>query len=278
MNVIVTGSSGFIGRHVVDDLKFCGHVVTEVDIDNGKDIIDLTDDDFAGVDAVIHLAAYSLIKSRENPSEAFRVNVGGLVHILELCVRNNVKLIMASASSVYGVPEHVPVYESYPLNPVSIYGVSKQSMEGIVRIYHNIKKLDYLIFRFTNVYGPGQVNGIVPASIDNIRNGRPITLTGTGTQTRDFVFIDDVVHFLVRGLENDKTGVFNLGSGIETSMITLVQSIGRLVGNAPTILYTASDSDERERFCAGVRKLRGVFKQRPVTKLEDGLIATIGDL
>jgi len=278
MNIIVTGSSGFIGSHIVSDLKFCGHEVIEVDIDSGIDVMSLDDHDFVDIDAVIHLAAYSLIKSRENPAEAFRVNVGGLVHILELCVRNDVKLIMASASSVYGVPAYVPVNESHTLNPVSIYGVTKRSMEDIVEIYHKTKGLEYLIFRFTNVYGPGQVNGIIPTAIDNIKNGRPITLTGTGMQTRDFVFVDDVVHFIVRGLENDKTGIFNLGSGIETSMITLVHSIGRLVGNAPVILYTASDCDERERFCAGVRKLRGVFKQVPITSLKDGLIATIGDL
>jgi UDP-glucose 4-epimerase len=278
MNVIVTGSSGFIGRHVVADLKFCGHEVIEVDIDSGIDVTSLDDHDFVDIDAVIHLAAYSLIKSRENPAEAFRVNVGGLVHILELCAKHDVKLIMASASSVYGVPDYVPVNESHKLNPVSIYGVSKRSMESIVDIYHKTKGLDYLIFRFTNVYGPGQVNGIVPASIDNVKNDLPITLTGTGTQTRDFVFIDDVVHFVVRGLENDKTGIFNLGSGTETSMITLVHAIGEHVGNAPIVLYTASDEDERERFCASVRKLRGIFKQVPMTSLNDGLIATIGDL
>lgn len=278
MNIIVTGSSGFIGRHVVDDLKFGGHEVIEVDVDRGIDVMSLDDHDFVDIDAVIHLAAYSLIKSRENPAEAFRVNVGGLVHILELCVENDVKLIMASASSVYGVPEYLPVNESHNLNPVSIYGVTKRSMEDIVEIYHKTKGLDYLVFRFTNVYGPGQVNGIIPATIDNVKNDLPITLTGTGTQTRDFVFIDDVVHFVVRGLEKDKAGIFNLGSGVETSVITLVHSIGELVGNAPVVLYSAADDDERERFCASIRKLRGVFKQAPITSLKDGLIATIGDL
>lgn len=278
MKIIVTGSSGFIGRHVVNALEFCGHGVSEVDIDNGKDITDLTDEDFKSIDAVIHLATYSLIKSREDPAEAFRVNVGGLVHLLELCVENNVKLIMASASSVYGVPAYLPVNESHSLKPVSIYGVTKRSMEDIVEIYHKTKGLDYLVFRFTNVYGPGQVNGIVPATINNIKNGSPITLTGTGMQTRDFVFIDDVVYFILRGLESDKTGVYNLGSGIETSIRSIVYIIGDLIGEKPLVLYTDSDDDERERFCTSMRKLRGIFKQTPTTSLEDGLIATIGKL
>lgn len=276
MKIIITGSSGFIGRHVVDALSSSGDDVVEVDIDSGKDILDLGNDDFDGVDAVIHLAAYSLIKSRENPAEAFRVNVGGLVHIIELCAKNNVKLIMASASSVYGVPEYVPVNESHVHKPVSIYGVTKLAMENIVEIYHKTHGLNYLIFRFTNVYGPGQANGIIPTTIDNIKNSRTITLTGTGMQTRDFVFIDDVVHFIVRGLEEDKVGTYNLGSGVETAIVMLVRTIGNILGDAPVVMYTKSDSDERERFCAGIRKLGGIFHQRPTTALSDGLLDTVG--
>ena len=275
MKVMVTGSSGFIGKHIVDDLKFCGHQVVEVDIDTGIDLMSLTNNDFKDIDAVIHLTAYSLIESRKNPAEAFSTNVVGLMPILELCVDNDVKLIMSSASSVYGVPEHLPVNESHPKNPVSIYGVTKLAMENVVEIYHKTRGLEYIIFRFTNAYGPGQVDGIIPTSIDKIKNNSPITLTGIGTQTRDFVFIDDVVHFVVRGLEKDKTGIFNIGSGIETSMIDLVHTIGELVDNKPVVLYTDCDGDERERFCASTRKLRGIFHQIPATPLEDGLIATI---
>jgi len=275
MKIIVTGSSGFIGTHVVDTLNKLGHEIVEVDIDSGTNILDLTDDDFKTIDAVIHLAAYSLIKSRDNPAEAFSVNVGGLVHLLELCARNDVKLIMASASSVYGVPGYVPVNESHGKKPVSIYGVTKLAMENLVEIYHNTKGLKYTIFRFTNVYGPGQINGIVPTTIDNIKNGNTITLTGTGMQTRDFVFIDDVVHFLVRGLETDKTGIFNLGSGVETAIITIVQTIGNIIGDSPVVLHTQPDGDEREQFCASVRKLQGSFKEKPNTPLREGLVATI---
>lgn len=276
MKIIVTGSAGFIGKHVVDALNQLGHEIVEVDIDSGTNIMDLTDDDFKTTDAVIHLAAYSLIQSRENPAEAFSVNVGGLVHLLELCVRNDVKLIMASASSVYGVPNYVPVNESHGNNPVSVYGVTKLAMENLVEIYHNTRGLVYTIFRFTNVYGPGQVNGIIPTTINNIKNGDTITLTGTGMQTRDFVFIDDVVHFIVRGLEKDKTGIFNLGSGVETAIVTIVQTIGDIIGEAPVVLHTQPDGDEREQFCASVRKLRGIFKEKPTTPLGKGLVATIG--
>ena len=275
MNVIVTGSSGFIGKHVIDDLKFCGHEVVEVDIDSGTDVMSLTDDDFKAADAVIHLAAYSLIKSRDDPAEAFRVNVGGLMHILELCVENDVKLIMSSASSVYGTPLYFPVGERHTLNPTSIYGVTKLTMEKLVEVYRHIKKLDCLVFRFTNVYGPGQVNGIVPTAIDKIKNNLPITLTGTGMQTRDFVFIDDVVHFIVRGLEKNKVGTYNIGSGVETSMATLVHTIGELVGEKPVVLHTSPDNDERLRFCADVQKLNMIFEQKPSTALIDGLKATI---
>lgn len=277
MNVMVTGSSGFIGKHIIADLKFCGHEVIEVDIDSGVDIHDLGDTDFKHIDAVIHLAAYSLIKSRENPGEAFRVNVGGLVHLLDLCSSNDVKLIMASASSVYGVPSCLPVNESHSLQPTSIYGVTKLAMEKLVEVYHNTKGLDRIIFRFTNVYGPGQVNGIIPAAIHSIKNDLPIELTGTGMQTRDFVFIDDVVHFVVRGLENDKSGIYNIGSGTETTVLSLVREIGKILGNDPVILHTEADNDERERFCASVRKLDNTFKQKPITSLIYGLTATIAE-
>ncbi len=185
---------------------------------------------------------------------------------------------MASASSVYGVPNYVPVNESHGNNPVSVYGVTKLAMENLVEIYHNTKGLEYIIFRFTNVYGPGQVNGIIPTTINNIKNGNTITLTGTGMQTRDFVFIDDVVHFLVRGLEKDKTGIFNLGSGVETTILTIVRTISELIGESPVIQHTNPDSDEREQFCASIRKIRGIFKEKPDTPLGDGLVATIGAL
>lgn len=271
MNILVTGGAGFIGKHLVNELVKHRNNVASFDLQYGDDLLK----GFSGTfDAIYHLAVLSRPLAQSDPRKAIDVNIKGTINVLEHARKCDAKVIFTSASSVYGIPMHSPVKEDEPHSPVSIYGATKSAAESLILTYNRLYSIDYLIFRFTSVYGLGQksTREVIPAFINATKKGNAITITGSGKQSRDFVYIDDVVHFLVSALEEDKKDmIFNLGSGKETSINKLVDLIANVTGITPEMISKPTELEERWGFCADITRLHDVFGEIPKTSLEEGL-------
>lgn len=272
MQILVTGSEGFVGRHLVKTLKEREQDVTKFDLKLGDDITKKVEGNY---DIIYHLAAYSLIQTRDNPQKAIDVNVKGIVNVLELARKCGAKVIFSSASSVYGIPLNDVVKEKDTIQPVSVYGATKAAAEIIIETYHKLYSIDYLIFRFTNIYGTDQDFGVIPNFMKSIKNGEPIVIFGSGKQTRDFVYVKDVVHFLLRSVEPSKKNMtLNLGSGTATSIVELAEMCTEISGGQSEIINRPVDRDERWGFRADLTRLEKVFNEGPKTCLEEGLKKT----
>lgn len=240
--VLVTGGAGFIGSHLVDELLGRGYKVVVLDdfwsgrLDNLTQ--HLKNDDFKlvegdvrgrsvvgeamdGVDAVVHLAALvDVEESVNNPFETHDVNVNGTLNVLKEAVRKGVKrFVYASSTAVYGEGNPLPLREDHPLKPISPYAASKVSAECYCRAFHSCYSLDTIILRYFNVYGPGQnrssYSGVITRFLQNALNDEPLVIYGDGKQTRDFVYVNDVVEATVLALENDysKGEILNVCTG-----------------------------------------------------------------
>ena len=256
MKVLVTGGAGFIGSHLVDEALEEGYDVVTIDnLNNGKlenlnkdakfykvDIVDI--DNLSLVfekekpDYVIHLAAQiSLRESLKNPIYDAEQNILGSINILECCRKFNVKkVVYASSAAVYGFPKYLPVDEKHPINPFSPYGVSKHTVEHYLQYYHENFEIDYIILRYSNVYGERQdplgEAGVIAIFIDKLKKGERPIIFGDGEQTRDFIYANDVVEANLLALEKEtENKVFNISTNIETSVNELFKKIKEIMNS-----------------------------------------------
>ena len=263
MRILVTGGAGFIGSHLVRRLLADGHIVSVVDNEsNGRREnvpagawyarADVTrpaevEPAFArGLDAVCHIAGQvSIIRSFSDPVVDLRTNVEGTLNILQLCLKYKVpRLIYASSMTLYGDMQTVPTPETEPCRPNSYYGITKHAAERYVHATAERPDLgfDFRVtsLRMFSVYGPGQsynnpYQGVLGIFSGNLLRGEPITIFGDGEQTRDFVYVDDIVDGWVRALNTPASGggVFNLGSGRSTSINQLAADVIAAFGHPP---------------------------------------------
>ena len=268
---LVTGGCGFIGSHLVDALVAQGHGVRVLDdlltgggeyIPHGVQVIlgdiadfDVVADAMAGVDGCFHLAAIaSVARCSENPVRANRVNLGGTVNILAAARpaagRKPIPVVYASSAAVYGSNINVPLPETAETRPLSQYGVDKLASEMHAQVAARIHGVPSIGLRFFNVYGPRQdpmspYSGVISIFADRIRRREPITFFGDGGQTRDFVYVSDVVRCLVlcqHHLQEQGTGVtvadvFNVCSGISMSILQLAQTMMDLARRSVVVDY-----------------------------------------
>jgi|TARA_B110000438_G_scaffold122325_1_gene119447 UDP-glucose 4-epimerase len=246
MKFFITGGAGFIGRHLIESLLENNHDVTIYEDfsnsseDNIKNICEqgalvihgdlsdysLLEKSLKDFDFVIHLAAkIDILESITNPEITNKVNVQGTINILKACAKNNIQnIIAASSAAIYGNPKIIPVTEDSVPNPVSPYGADKLSMEFYLRAFSNMYNLNTISLRFFNVYGKGQSNayaGVITKFLKNIERNEPIKILGNGNNTRDYVFIDDLIHGILQAIKNiqgQRGNIFNLASGKSTSV------------------------------------------------------------
>jgi UDP-glucose 4-epimerase len=254
---LVTGGAGFVGSTIVDQLLDAGAEEVRVldnfvrgNIGNLSQAIEtgrvrVTDGDVSdrgvvdklvrGTDYVFHQAALRITRCAEAPREAVAVLIDGTLNVLDSAIRHGVKKVMAASSaSVYGEPSYLPIDEAHPFNNRTMYGAGKIAGEQMLRAYYTSSGLSYVAFRYFNVYGPrmditGVYTEVLIRWLDAIESGKPPLIFGDGSQSMDFVFIEDVARANVLAAQSDVTDeVFNVGTGIQTSLNQLCEMLLRL--------------------------------------------------
>lgn len=299
--IVVTGGAGFIGSHlirglvargarvaVLDDLsvgktenipagvEFVHKSVTETYLQRdflNSHIVNM----FRGVDYVFHLAAIASVpQSVKDPQTTHRVNVGGTIEVLKAARATGVKkVIFASSCAVYGEMTSKALDEKAPPKPLSPYAQSKLIAEKYCHYYTEHYGLPTVCLRYFNVYGEGQSPHsqyalVVPAFIHNAKEGLPLTIYGDGKQSRDFVFIDDVVDATIHAAESGMVGVYNVGSGRSTSVNTLAKLILRLTGSRSIVIHDKPREGDPRHTRASIARL-AVAGFIPKWSLERGL-------
>ena len=303
-HVLVTGGAGFIGSHLCDRLLAAGHDVTALDdLSTGRRehvpegvrlvVADVADAEavragFEGetVDAVLHVAGQaSIARSFDRPERDLRTNVLGTLNVLEACLAAGVpRLVHASSMTVYGEPSRVPTPEDEPCVPVSNYGVTKYAAERYVHVAAE-RGLAVTSLRMFNVYGERQsltnpYQGVLAIFVGNVLRGEPITIHSDGAQTRDFVYVADVVDAWLRVLETPETAgaVLNVGSGRETSVEQLARAVLAAFGHdwrEWEIRRTRAQLGDQRRSGADIGSIAGATGWQPSTRLEEGMRRTI---
>lgn len=294
---LVTGGAGFIGSHLVRALRARGDSVRVFDNFStgrqenltgvsGLDIRkgDLRDtaaveDAVRSVDFIYHLAAFvSVPQSMIDPETCFAANINGTTTLFEKARRAGVqKITIASSTAVYGNTEVFPTVEESPLHPLSPYAVSKQVTEVIASLYARIYNLPIVPLRFFNVYGPRQRQdshyaAVVPIFIRHMLDNRPMTIYGDGKQTRDFIFVGDVVEALISAVHSKAAGEpFNICSGRETSIVDLVEQLRGFSNYPPQVRFEAPRPGDIYRSFGNSDKAFEAFGFRAKTSLSDGL-------
>jgi len=245
----------------------------------------------AGFDAVCQVAGQvSLIRSFRDPLADVRTNLEGTVNVVELCLRHRVpRLLYASSMTVYGDCDVLPTPEDADCRPVSYYGITKYAAERYVHVTSERTDLDFEFsatsFRMYNVYGPRQAldnpyQGVLGIFLGNVLRGEPLTIFGDGEQSRDFVYIDDVVDAWTAAINDPATygRTFNLGSGSAMSINELADRVlaafGRSKGNG-SVVYEAARPGEQRHVEADTSRARSIFGWRPRVRFEAGLDETV---
>jgi UDP-glucose 4-epimerase len=307
MNCLVTGGAGFIGSNLVDALVARGDEVTIVDnlvtgrrgnldeaLEAGAELIELDIRDAAALAelfaerrprTVFHLAAQiDVRKSLEDPAFDAAVNVGGTANLLEAArlAETGRVVFVSTGGAIYGEGEgqRLPLDESTAIAPFSAYGQSKFAAEGYLALYERLYGLSSMALRLGNVYGPRQdplgEAGVIAIFCGLLRSGGRPTIYGDGTQTRDYIYVGDVVAAALAAAESEATGPVNIGTGREASVLELAEALGRL-GGAENFEpeFAPPRAGEVQRISLDAAHAERELGWRPLTNLDEGLAFTL---
>lgn len=304
--VLITGGAGFIGSHVADRFVTEGWAVHVVDnLYNGRKSnvpaaasfheVDIRDAAAAELvrtlapDVLVHLAAQMDVrKSVADPAFDAQVNVLGSLNLLEAVQRHSPRtrvVFSSTGGAIYGDFTVPPNVETFSKNPESPYAISKLAVEHYLAYYGRVHGIEYAVVRYANVYGPRQdphgEAGVVAIFCGRILAGEPLTVFGDGLQTRDYVYVGDVVDATFRGATHALPATalldaraFNVGTGIATDVLHLARTLGNAAGSPAPVAHAPGRPGEQRTSYLDVRKASAVLGWRPAVTLEDGLSRT----
>jgi UDP-glucose 4-epimerase len=298
---LITGAAGFIGSHISDRLISAGYTVTGIDdltsgkvenLPKGFDLrkMDIRDPEVQDVvteirpDVVLHLAAQmSVAVSAKEPILDADINVVGSLNLLEgvrALEGKTVKFVhFSSGGTVYGEPTDLPASELTPVRPLSPYAASKLAVETYLPIYERLCGLQHSVIRLGNVYGPRQdphgEAGVVAIFAKAMLRKRPLKIFGTGTDERDYVYVDDVVEAVVKVAESSLSGPFNIATGIGTNPNRIFEMIAELCDYEEDAVYAAPRAGDIEKIYLDVSKAKAELDWSPAVSFEDGLKTTV---
>jgi len=299
MKILVTGGAGFIASHVADAYIKNGHEVVivdnlstgvkdninpqarfiEMDIQDSK-IFDLFERE--KFDVVNHHAAQMDIRlSVKDPTFDAKNNILGTINLAEAAVRNDVKkfIFISSGGAIYGEQDYFPADEKHPTRPLSPYGIAKLTGEKYLYYYNKTYGLNFVNMRYANIYGPRQnpqgEAGVIAIFADKlIKNEQPI-INGDGKQTRDYVYVADVVEANLKALNFQNSDYFNIGTGIETDVNELFFQLNHLTNSQVDEKHGTAKPGEQLRSVLDNKKANELLNWQPTVKLEDGLKNTV---
>jgi len=296
---LVTGAAGFVGSHLVEELLDRGYRVRGLDdhsTGRRENLDAVRDDDLftlltgdvrdgetvtravGDADYVFHLAARTSVPaSLDRPAETTRVNCTGTATVFEVARERGAEVVFASSAAVYGPDAPVPAGEDAPLEPASPYALSKRYGEGLARQLD----LPAVALRYFNVYGPrqrpdGPYAAVIPAFVERMRAGDRPVIYGDGEQTRDFVFVGDVVAATIRAAERADGGVYNVGSGTRVSIRELATTLDDVLGAGLEPVYDDPRPGDIRHSGADISRARADLGYEPEVDLREGLARTVG--
>jgi len=299
MKILVTGGAGFIASHIVDAYIEKGHDVVVVDdLSTGRETnlnpkaefvkLNIQDEKISDLfathnfDVVNHHAAQMDVrKSVEDPRFDASINVLGTLNLLENCQKNNVKkfIFASTGGAVYGEQEYFPADENHPTWPLSPYGITKLCCEKYLFFYKQVYGLDHVILRYANVYGPRQnphgEAGVVAIFTERLLGGSEPVINGDGKQTRDYVFVHDLVRANVMALDYNKSDIFNIGTGVETDVNELFRNINAFTNANIEEKHGPAKKGEQLRSCLTYKKIESVLGWKPEVTVSEGLKKTV---
>jgi UDP-glucose 4-epimerase len=306
MRALVTGGAGFIGSTLVDRLLAEGWEVDVVDdlstgaLANLSDARAHSDHHFTfhrldvrepaiselivrrKPDVIFHLAAQASVRiSVDRPTFDAEVNIIGTLNVCEGALAAGVRKVVFSGSggTLYGVPEQIPVREGHPQQPLAPYGVSKKAVGDYLHYYREVRGLEYTVLALANVYGPRQdphgEAGVIAIFAGTLLDRERPTIYGDGEQTRDFVYVDDVVDAFVRAAEKGGGLIINIGTGAETSVQSLYDTMARVTGFKDPARYAPERAGELRRSALDPGRAAIHLGWEPWTKIEHGLRRTL---
>jgi UDP-glucose 4-epimerase len=308
--VLVTGGAGFIGSHLADRLLAEGHRVISVDdlttgrIANlveargyGKEFtffnMDVRGEGLLPLferhrpEVVFHLAAQSGVRpSLEHPVHDASINIMGALNVIECAAKVQTRKVIyaASGGTIYGEPRRIPAKESAAAgsHPLSPYGISKKVVLDYLAFYQRYHGLDYTALALANVFGPRQdplgEAGVVAVFANRMIASEPVTIFGDGNQTRDFVFVDDVVHAFVQAVDRGSGKLVNIGTGLESSVTGVFRMLAEIIGYEKEPEHGPLPSGELRRIALDISAAPSALAWKPWTHLEDGLAETVAFL
>lgn len=297
--ILVTGGAGFIGSHVADAFRAAGHDVHVMDdFSSGREEnvpegaivhrMDIRSDEAAALmarerfDVLCHHAAQMDVRrSVADPAFDAQVNILGFLNLMEAGRENGLAKVLFSSTggAIYGEPDYTPQDELHPLRPLSPYGITKLCTEKYLFYYHEQYGIDYVALRYANVYGPRQnphgEAGVVAIFTERMLQGRQPFINGDGLQTRDYVYVGDVVRANLAALDYDASGIINVGTGIETNVVELFRAIRALIDPEIPEEHAPGKPGEQRRSVLGYDLAQRVLGWSPTVSLEEGLRRTV---